>query len=108
MRGYTLDKKLSDTIGTAETARILRCSESRVKLLIGSGRLPAKPIGDRWALSRQTVEEFRALPKLPAGRPAHRPPREGAEQGDSEQNGGESGQISAPPAGSKTPRRGHR
>ncbi len=52
------DKRLADVLDTAEAGALLGLSEDSVKKYAQRGLLPAKRIGDRWAIHRKTLLEF--------------------------------------------------
>ncbi len=55
-------------IFTSDAARILGLSETRVRVLIRAGRLPAARMGRLWVLDPRVVRAFRRKPRRP-GRP---------------------------------------
>lgn len=52
---------------TRQAGAILGVGRHRIVDLIGKGKLPAVAAGDRWALRREDVEAFAAIPR-PVGR----------------------------------------
>lgn len=69
MNGNT-PKEISETlITTAEAARILGVSPSRIRQFIIQGRLAAKKIGRDQLLKESDVHRFAAQPRHRTGRP---------------------------------------
>ena len=59
-----------DPVTTAEVARMLGISQSRVRQFILAGRLKAKKLGRDLVIERKEAERFRREGRLPEGRPA--------------------------------------
>jgi excisionase family DNA binding protein len=59
-----------DLLVTAEVAKELGISISRVQILIGEGRLPAKRMGAIWVVRKEDLELVR---HRPTGRPPKNP-----------------------------------
>ena len=60
---------LKDPISTADAAKILGISASRVRQLILDGRLEATKVGRDQLLEREKVEDFALVPRERTGRP---------------------------------------
>jgi len=58
-----------DPISTAEAARILGVSPSRVRQFIAEGRLSATKIGRDQLLEKEEVIGFSSVPRMRTGRP---------------------------------------
>lgn len=54
-------------LSVPELAKRLQVNESRVRLLVQSGRIPAQRIAGRWVIDEADAAEYR--PGVPAGRP---------------------------------------
>ncbi len=60
---------LKNPISTAEAAKILGISASRVRQLIIDGRLEATKVGRDQLLEKELVENFALIPRERTGRP---------------------------------------
>jgi len=64
--GYVFD---IDPLTTAEVARMLGVSQSRVRQFVLAGRLKAKKFGRDLVIEQREAERFRREGRLPQGRP---------------------------------------
>lgn len=59
-----------DYLSAQEAAEELGIDESRVRQLLGEGSLAGHKLGDKqWAIHRDEVERFKAIPPPETGRP---------------------------------------
>jgi excisionase family DNA binding protein len=68
-----VDVPAGDWITVAEAAELLNLTKRRVQVLVKTGRIPAKKVGNQFLLTRAVVVAFKAIPRDP-GRPAKPPP----------------------------------
>jgi excisionase family DNA binding protein len=59
-----------DPLTTAEVARMLGVSQSRIRQFVMAGRLKAKKLGRDLVIEKKEAERFRREGRLPQGRPA--------------------------------------
>lgn len=58
-----------EIVSVTQAAEELQISDTRVRVLIKDGKLPAQQVGREWAILRPNLEWFRKLDR-PPGRPA--------------------------------------
>lgn len=68
MPTFALQLLAMELVGVTVAAKELHLSRNRVRQLIKAGRLPAQKIGREYAITREDLEEFKAIER-PVGRP---------------------------------------
>lgn len=66
---------MKNHLTTSEAAAIIGCNASRVRQLLGEGKLDGERVGRDWLVERKSAEEYRDTERRPGPKPGKRKPK---------------------------------